>query len=102
MQTCETAFECFLQEVYRSPEGYTSRSTNSQWILQVWKNRIPKAIAKPPESLESLQILETLSGFIVQKTLHTPEQLENAQHKKEMLETLKTHHNSKKQRALKK
>ena len=53
------------------------------------KLRIPKAIAKPPESLESLQILETLSGLIAQ---------ENAQHKKEMLETLKTHHNYKKQR----
>ena len=38
MHTCETAFECFLREVYRSPEGYTSRSTNSPWVLQVWKN----------------------------------------------------------------
>ena len=62
------------------------------------KLRIPKAIAKPPESLESYQILETLSGLIAQKTLNKPEQLENAQHKKEMLETLKTQHNYKKQR----
>ena len=38
------------------------------------KLRIPKAIAKPPESLESLQILETLSGLIAQKTLNKPEQ----------------------------
>ena len=57
------------------------------------KLRIPKAIAKPPESLESLQFFETLSGLIAQKTLNKPEQLENAQHKKEMLETLKTQHN---------
>ena len=48
------------------------------------KLRIPKAIAKPPESLESLQFLETLSGLIAQKTLNKPEQLENAQHEKEM------------------
>ena len=66
------------------------------------KLRIPKAIAKPPESLESLQILETLSGLIAQKTLNKPEQPENAQHKKEMLETLKTQHNYKKQRTFKK
>ena len=65
------------------------------------KLRIPKAIAKPPESLESLQILETPSGLISQKTLNKPEQLENAQHKKETLETLKTQHNYKKQRNLK-
>ena len=66
------------------------------------KLRIPKTIAKPPGSLESLQILETLSGLIDQKTLNKPEQLENAQHKKEMLETLKTQHNYKKQRTFKK
>ena len=65
------------------------------------KLRIPKAIAKPPESLESLQILETLSGLIPQKTLNKPEQVENAQHKKEMLETLKTQDNYKNQRTLK-
>ena len=59
------------------------------------KLRIPRAIAKPPESLESFQILETLSGLIAQKTLNKPEQLENAEHKKEMLETLKTQHNYK-------
>ena len=62
------------------------------------KLRMPKAAATFPESLESLQILETLSGLISQKTLTKPEQLENAQHKKEMLETLKTQHNYKKQR----
>ena len=62
------------------------------------KLRIPKAIAKPSESLESLQILETLSGLIAQHTLHKPEQLENAQHQKNMQETLKTQHNYKKQR----
>ena len=66
------------------------------------KLRIPKATAKPPESLESFQILETLSGLIAQKTLNNPEQLENAQHKKEMLETLETQHNYKKQRTPKK
>jgi hypothetical protein len=66
------------------------------------KLRIPKAIAKHPESLESLQILETLSSLIAQKTLNKPEQLENAQHKKEMLETLKTQHNYKNQRTPKK
>ena len=66
------------------------------------KLRIPKAIAKPPESLESFQILETPSGLIAQKTLNKPEQPENAQHKKEMLETLKTQHNYKKQRTPKK
>ena len=60
------------------------------------KLRIPKAIAKPTESLDSFQILETLSGLIAQKTLNKPEQLKNAQHKKEMLETLKTQHNYKK------
>jgi hypothetical protein len=65
------------------------------------KLRIPKAIAKPPKSLESFN-LETLSGLIAQKTLNKPEQLENAQHKKEMLETLKTQHNYKKQRTHKK
>ena len=82
---------------------YTSWSTNSKWVLQVWKKlRIPKAIAKPPESLKSLKILETLSGLIAQKTLNKPEQLENAKHKKEMLETLKTQHNYKKQRTFKK
>ena len=57
------------------------------------KLRIPKAIAKPSESLESFQIFETLSSLIAQKTLNKPEQLENAQHKKEMLETLKIQHN---------
>ena len=66
------------------------------------KLRVPKAIAKPPESLESFQILETLSGLIAQKTLNKPEQPDNAQHKKEMLETLKKQHNYKKQRTLKK
>ena len=66
------------------------------------KLRIPKAIAKPPESLKSLLIFETLSGLIAQKTVHKPEQLENAQHQKEMLETLKTQHNYKKQRTFKK
>ena len=66
------------------------------------KLRIPKAIAKPPESLESLQILETLSSLIAQKTLNKPEQLENAEHKKEMLETLKTQHNYNNQRTPKK
>ena len=63
--------------------------------------RIFKTIAKPPESLESLQILETLSGLIAQKTLNKPEQLENAQHKKEMLEILKKRNNYKNQRTLK-
>ena len=53
------------------------------------KLRIPKAMAKPPESLESFQILKTLSGLIDQKTLNKPEQPENAQHKTEMSETLK-------------
>ena len=61
------------------------------------KLRIPKTIAKPPESLEYLQILKTLSGLIAQKTLKKSEQLENAQHKKEMLETLRTQHNYKNQ-----
>ena len=65
------------------------------------KLRIPKAIAKPPESLESFN-LETLSGLIAQKALNKLEQLENAQHKKQMLETLKTQHNHKKQRTRKK
>ena len=32
MHTCETALKCFLREVYRSPERYTSPSTNSLWI----------------------------------------------------------------------
>ncbi len=68
----------------------------------VEKLRIPKAIAKPSVGLESLQILETLISLIAQKTLNKPEQLENAQHKKEMLETLKTQDNYKKQRTLKK
>ena len=66
------------------------------------KLQIPKAIAKPPESLESFQILETLSGLIAQKTLNKPEQPENAQHKKDMLETWKTQDNYKKQRTPKK
>ena len=38
MHTSDTAFECFLQEVCRSPEGHTSLSRNSQWIHEVWKN----------------------------------------------------------------
>ena len=42
------------------------------------KLRIPKAITKPPESLESLQILETLSSLIAQKTLNKAKQPENA------------------------
>ena len=66
------------------------------------KLRIPKTIAKPPESLEPFKILETLSGLIAQKTLSKPEQPENAQHKKEMMETLKTQHNYKEQKTLKK
>ena len=64
------------------------------------KLRIPKAVAKPAESLKSLRILETLSSLIAQETLNKAEQPENAQHKKEMLETLKTQHNYKKQRTL--
>ena len=66
------------------------------------KLRIPKAIANPPESLKSLQILETLSSLIAQKTLNKPEQSENAEHKKKMLESLKTQHNYKNQRTPKK
>ena len=66
------------------------------------KLQIPKAIAKPTESIESLQITETLSGLIAQKTLNKPERLENAQHEKEMLETFETQHNYKKQRTPKK
>ncbi len=65
------------------------------------KLRIPKTIATPRENLKSLKILETLSSLIAQKTLNKPEQLENAQHKKEMLETLKTQHNYKKKEHLK-
>ena len=66
------------------------------------KLRIPKAIASPPESLKSLQIFETLSSFIVQKTFKKPEQLKHVEHKKEMLETLKTQHNDTNQEHLKK
>ena len=62
----------------------------------------PKAIAKPSESLGSLQIFETLSSFIAQKTLNEPEQLENVQHEKGMLETLKTQHKYNNQRTPKK
>ena len=98
MHTCETAFECFL----RSRRVYLSEYKFSTDFAGLDKLRIPKAIAKHPESLESLQIFETLSGLIAQKTLNKPEQLENAQHKKEMLETLKTQHNYKKQRTFKK
>ena len=72
------------------------------WFCDLEKLRIPKAIAKAPESLESLQMLETLSSLIAQKTLNKPKQLENAQHQVEMLETLKTQDNYKKQRTPKK
>ena len=64
----------------------------------LYKLRIPKATANPPESLKFLQILETLRSLIAQKNLNKPEQLDNAEHKKEMLETLKTQHNYKNQR----
>ena len=91
MHTCETAFECFLPEYEFSMD-----------LAGLEKLRIPKATANPPESLKSLRILETLSSLIAQKTLNKPEQLENAQHQQEMLKTLKTQHNYKKQRTLKK
>ena len=48
------------------------------------KMRVPKAIANPAESSESLQTVKTLSSLIAQKTLNKPEQLENAQHKQEI------------------
>ena len=44
--------------------------------------RMPKAIAKPPESLESFQVLETLSSLMGQKTLNKPEQLDKTHNTK--------------------
>ena len=44
----------------------------------------------------------SLSSVMSQKTLNKPKQLENAEHKKEMLETLKTQHTYKNQRTPKK
>ena len=64
--------------------------------------RIRKAIANPRESSKCLRILETLSSVMSQKTLNKPKQLENAEHKKEMLETLKTQHKYNNQRTPKK
>ena len=101
MHTCETAFECSLQEVYRSPVCLPEYEF-LMGFAGLEKLRIPKAIAKPPESLESLQIFETLSSLIAQKTLNKPEQPENAEHRKEILESLKTQHKYNNRRTLKK
>ena len=63
------------------------------------KLRIPKAIATPPESLKCLRNPQQLD---VSENVEQTQTTRKRRTQKEMLETLKTQHNYKKQRTLKK